>query len=144
MGPESNSPEKHFHQIPCTQEDNVNNLKKEQFEIKQDLHTLFVIIDGNGTGKGMKIDLALAVASLKRIETRLSSEEVINKELEIQARVTAEVQKVREEMHQKELVEKEEMYRKELAKKKSKRETIALIISAIALGITAISFLSKT
>jgi len=114
------------HSVPCTQEDNISNMKSDINEIKADVKSLHTTIDGNGK-PGMKTDLALLVSDVSYIKKKLSASAEIDNELEIQRRVVVEV-------------EKREKDRQDVKFKKKglSFQTIATIVGALSFIVMAI------
>jgi hypothetical protein len=85
------------HAQRCIQIENVKNLKENIDAIKASQHTLQIILQGNGDGKGgMVTDVALICKTIETIEGKLSVTAEVNTELEIQRRVAIEIAKAKQ------------------------------------------------
>jgi hypothetical protein len=128
------------HAVPCTQVDNIAHLKDTQTEIKDDIKQIFKIIDGNGSGKGMKVDLALVCDQLEKIgpmlgeiKTRLSSVSEVNTEIEVQSRVQNEVKKAIDTYKETKAKEEESV----IKKKSFSWQKFAVTIAALSFLVMA-------
>jgi hypothetical protein len=90
------------HSNPCVQEIRIGHLEGDVKQINTNIDRLFEIIDGNGK-PGMKTDLKIACLTIEQIEKKLSAKVEIETELEIQRRVAAEAQKIKEKYEAKKI-----------------------------------------
>lgn len=88
------------HAVPCIQENNIDHLDKNIIEIKTGLHRLADIIDGNGSGVGMKTDLELVKNGseqlcgwVKDLNVQFSSAKAVQDALEIERQVRDRVER---------------------------------------------------
>jgi hypothetical protein len=116
--------EERDHTIPCSQVDNIAHLKNDIAELKESNRKIFNVIDGNGSGKGMKTDLALVVQKLSKMEEWASSQGEINIEIEVQKRV-------KDELERKQVVQED----KKIKKFQMRKDLILVIVAIAGLGV---------